>query len=121
MKNTFLLHLLLDAFSVILLGGLHYIYSPVLFSIWSLFFRMINGLGDSGVIYQFRPLAKRLLPSHFTLMNELSVACLCVSLGVGSLISAPLYSKYGFHVVCIMVAGLALFAAILVLFTLSAQ
>ena len=115
------MHLLLDAVSIILLGGLHYIYSPVLFSVWGLFFRILNGLGDSGVVYQFRPLAKRLLPSHFTLMNELSVACLCVSLGIGSLISASIYAKYGFNMVCIIVGSLALFGAIQVFFTLSAQ
>ena len=68
-KNALLILLGMDAVSVLLLGVLHYIYSPVIFSFWSLFFRIINGVGDPGITYQFSGLAKRLFPSHFALIS----------------------------------------------------
>ena len=120
-KNTFIIHLLINAVSVLFLGGLHYIYSPALFSIWGFFCRMLNGFGDAGITYQFRPIAKRLLPSHFALMNELSWATASLTFGIGPLISAPIYAHYGFDLVCFFVALLALLGAIQVCCSLSAR
>lgn len=57
-KTTFFIHILINAVSVLLLGALQFIESPVLFSIWSIFFRTLNGIGDAGITYQYRPLAK---------------------------------------------------------------
>ena len=78
-KNIFVSHILICATSVFLLSGLHYIHSPLYFSIWSLFFRLLNGVGDSVITYQSRTLAKRLLPSHFELLNEVSFATLSLA------------------------------------------
>ena len=78
-------------------------------------------MGDAGITYQYRALTKRLLPNHFALMNEVSFAVLSLSLGFGPFFAAKVYTEYGFHVVCLIVAALAILGAILVSCSLSSQ
>lgn len=88
------------------------ITSDPAFSVLSIFFRLLNGLGDAGITYQYRALAKRLLPSHFSLMNELTVAIFTISTGIGPLISAPLTASEGFQTTCLVMAALAFLVTI---------
>ena len=120
-KNIYFSHSLICAISVFLLSGLHYIHSPLLFSIWGLFFRLLTGIGEAAITYQSRTLARRLLPSHFALLNEVSYATLSIACAIGPVISAPINASYGFHVVCFIVAFFALLSAIQVFCTLPAN
>ena len=120
-KNSFLLHILFCAFSVLALSALHYIHSTLLFSVWSIFFRVISGFGDAGIMYQYRTLIKRLLPQHFALINDISVASLYLSMGIGPFLSAPLFAKYGFHITCYTISAITLFGAVGVCCILSAK
>ena len=120
-KNTFLSNILLCAISVFLLSGLHYIHSSLYFSIWSLFFRLLTGIGEATISYQSRTLAKRLLPAHFELYNEASFTTLSLACAIGPAISAPINASYGFHVVSFIVAFITLLSAILVCCTLTSH
>ena len=107
-KTTYMVHLLFFTLSSFFMAFIHYLRSPWLFSIWSLLFRLLNGFADAGIAYQYRTLGKRLLPSHFALMNELTVATFIFFSGIGPFMSAPISAKYGFHVTCFLVSALAL-------------
>lgn len=54
-------------------------------------------------------------------MNEVSFTIFVLSMGLGALLSAQINAKYGFHVVCITVAAISLFAAIQMTCLLSSQ
>ena len=117
-KRTFISHLLMCGFAVLLMSLLNFTHSPVFFSVWSLFNRFINGLGDAGISYQYRTLAKRLLPAHFALMNELTVATFILACGIRLLISAPISAYFGFHVTCFILLAFTLLVSFYVWYTL---
>lgn len=81
----------------------------------------MNGFSDAGIAYQYRPIAKRLLPSYFQLINEVSIAIFILFYGIGPVIAAPITAKYGFHVACFIISAITLLATLLVQCTLSSR
>ena len=73
-KKAFLLNIIVQALTILLIGALYFIHFPLFFAIWGIFFQFLSGVGDAGITYQFRTLAKRLLPQHFNLINEMGFA-----------------------------------------------
>ena len=57
-KKAFLLNIIVQALTILLIGALYFIHSPLFFSIWGISFQFLSWLGDAGITYQFRSLAR---------------------------------------------------------------